>query len=65
MKEIQKPTLKEEIHLAESLDIGDINLVASCVEQKEELLKVTKDPVILQGRVDDQEVREIYLDPGS
>ena len=65
MKEIQKPTLKEEIYLAESLDIGDINLVASRVEQKEELLKVTKDPVILQGRVDDQEVREIYLDPGS
>ena len=54
----------EESHLVEDI-IYRADEIPTRQEQKEAFLRATKNPVILEGKVDVKRVKEIYLDPGS
>ena len=54
----------EESHLVEDI-IVRANEIPTRQEQKEAFLRATQNPVILEGKVDEKSVKEIYLDPGS
>lgn len=46
-------------------DLLNIDKAPSRSELKEAFLKATRNPVVVEGKVDGQSVDQVYLDPGA
>ena len=56
----------EEVHLLNTpICLENLDETPRRMEEKEAFLKATREPVIVEGKVDGQKVSTVYLDPGS
>ena len=56
----------EEVHLLNTpICLENLDEAPSRMEENEAFLKATREPVIVEGKVDGQKVSTVYLDPGS